>query len=202
MAQTYFNICPADCSTEFTYPALDSDQNCVGNVYLSQITDLWILPNSADDANAPFTDWSSGSHTLTANPSGIDNTEVLNAKTKWLTVVGDLPAPEKTVQRVHKRQDVTTNRRYTLNLIVYNLSNAQYAALRQYQCNPTSYTFWYGNDSHVFGKDTGLIPVGTDVDFPLGAGDTDVEQAVLTIIFEAKVDPERKVNPYADTDAS
>lgn len=202
MAQTYFNICPADCSTEFFFGALDADQNCPGDPKLSQITDLWIKPNTAGSSTVPFTSWTDGSYTLTANPTAIDNTNTDNTKVKWLTVVGGIDAPDKTVVRVHKRQDVTTNRRFTLNLVIYNLSNQQYESLRQLQCNPTSYTFWYGNDAHVFGKDTGLIPVQTDVDFPLGAGENDVEQANLTIVFESKVDPERKANPYSGADES
>lgn len=200
MAQTAFaNVCPADCSTDFEFPILDTDQNCAGVPNLSQLTDLWISPN--DSALSPFANWVTSGYTILANPTAIDNSVTDNSKVKWLTGVGGIDAAEKTVIRVQKFQDVTLKRRYTLTWTIYNLSNAQYEFLRALQCNPTNYAFWYGNSTHVFGKSTGIIPVLTDVDFPLGAGDGDVELATLTIAFESRVDPERKSNPYSDSDS-
>lgn len=202
MAVTLFsNTCPDNCSTAFDFLALDTDQNCPGELNLSQVTDLWMLPNEASDAQAPFSNWVDGGYTILANPTGIDNTDTTNAKTKWLTAVGEVPASEKTIFTVQKFQKVTTKRVFTLTLTVYNLSNAQYEFLRSLQCNPTNYTFWYGNSAHVYGKATGIVPTFTDVDFPLGAGEADVELATITITWEAKTDPERKSNPYSDSDS-
>ena len=203
MAQTaFFNVCPADCSSDFEFPALDTDQNCAGVPNLSQITDVWIRPiNAADDVEYPFDNWVTSGFTVLANPSAIDNTTTDNSTVKWLTGIGEIPAAEKTVIRVQKFQDVTLKRRYTLTFTIYNLSNLQYEFLRALQCNPTNYTWWYGNSSHVYGKATGIVPVFTDVDFPLSGGEGDVENAVVTIIFESKTDPERKSNPYSDSDS-
>lgn len=203
MAQTDFiKICPDDCTNGLQFPALDADQNCPGLPNLSQITDVWIKPNEAADTEVPFDDWVDGSYTVTSNPSAIDNTVTDNSKVKWLTGIGEIPAAEKTVIRVQKFQDVTLKRRYTLTFTIYNLSHAQYEFMRALQCNPTNYTWWYGNTAHVYGKATGIIPVFTDVDLPLAGGEGDVENAVVTIIFESKVDPERKENPYNDSGAS
>lgn len=200
MAQTTFsNVCPADCSEEFFFQALDADQDCPGIPDLSQITDLWIKPNTADSGEVPFTGWTDGVYTLTANPTAIDNSVTDNSKVKWLAVIGGIDAAEKVTARVHKFQDVIVKRRFTLTATILNLSDAQYEFLRSLQCNPTNYTYWYGNSAHVFGKATGITPVFTDVDFPLGAGENDYEQATLTLVFEARVDPERKSNPYSDT---
>lgn len=203
MAQTIFsNVCPADCTEEFLFPALDADQNCAGKPNLSQITDIWIKPNTAADATVPFEDWVDGSFTVTANPDAIDNAVTNNTKVKWITGIGGIDAPDKTVVRVHKFQDVTLKRRFTLTYQIFNLSDAQYEFLRALQCNPTSFTYWYGNTAHVYGKAEGITPVQTDVDFILGAGEGDVEQANLTLVFEARVDPERKANPYSASDSA
>lgn len=202
MALTLFsNTCPTDCSTEFDFPALDTDQNCASVPNLSQLTDLWMHPNSLSDSVVPFQNWVDGGYTVLANPTAIDNSVTDNSKCKWLTGVGGIDVPEKTQFTVHKRQKVTAKRLYTLTWTIYNLSNAQYEYLRSLQCNPTNYTFWYANDTHVWGKSTGIIPVATDVDFPLGAGEGDVEMATLTIQFESKTDPERKSNPYSESDS-
>lgn len=195
----FYNTCPDDCNTGFEFPALDTDQNCASVPSLSQLTDLWISPN--DSALSPFANWVNTGFTILANPTAIDNSTTDNSKVKWLTGIGGLDVPEKTVFTVHKRQKVTSKRLFTLTWQVFNLSNAQYEFLRSMQCNPTNFTFWYANDTHVWGKSTGIVPVSTDVDFPLGAGEGDVEQATLTIQFEAKVDPERKSNPYSDSDS-
>jgi hypothetical protein len=202
MALTLFsNVCPDGCSVDFEYPALDTDQNCPGDLNLSQVTDWWIKPNEAADTQVPFENWVDGGYTVLANPDSIDNTDTTNAKVKWLTAIGEVPASEKTVFTVQKFQKVTIKRVFTLTLTIYNLSNLQYEFLRALQCNPTNYTFWYGNSAHVYGKATGIIPTFTDVDFPLGAGEGDVELATVTITWESKTDPERKSNPYSDSDS-
>lgn len=202
MALTLFsNQCPDDCSTDFNFPALDTDQNCAYIPDLSQIGDVWFKPNEAADSEVPFENWVDGGYTVLANPDAIDNSVTDNSKVKWLTGLGEVAASEKTVFTVQKFQKVTIKRIYTLTLTVFNLSNAQYEYLRALQCNPTNYTFWYGNSAHVYGKATGIIPTFTDVDLPLGAGESDVEQAIVTITWESKVDPERKSNPYSDSDS-
>lgn len=199
MALTVFsNICPPDCSTEFTFLNLDTDQNCAGNPFLSQVTDLWIQPvGGTATAVSPFTGWTSVLSTITATAGAIDNTVTDNTKTRWITGVGNVDVPEKQVVRVQKFLDVTLKRRYTLNFEVYNLSNGNREFLVSLQCNPTNYRYWYGNTNHVFGSGTGIIPVYTDVDFPLGAGEADLEKATLTLQWESKTDPERRNNPYA-----
>lgn len=193
---TFANVCPADCSVEFEFLNLDTDQNCAGSQELSQITDVWMQPvGGTATAVSPFTNWAT---TPTVTAGAVDNSVADNTKTKWITGIGSVDAPDKTTVTVHKRLTVTLKRRYTLAMDVFKVdSQANYDYMRHLQCNPTNYRFWYANEAHAFGKDTGLIPVYTDVDFPLGAGDQDLEKAVLTIQWEAKIDPERRVNPYA-----
>lgn len=202
MALTLFsNVCPDSCSEDFSFLATDTDQDCAYVPDLSQIGDLWIKPNEAIDSRVPFNNWVDGGYTVLANPLAIDNTDTINAYVKWLTGLGGVAASEKTVFTVQKFQKVTIKRVFTLVLTIYNLSNAQYEFLRSLQCNPTNYTFWYGNSAHVYGKSTGIIPTYTDVDFPLGEGEGDVELATVTITWESKTDPERKSNPYSDSDS-
>ena len=200
MALTSFsNNCPPDCSDEFEFLALDTNQDCPFIPPLSQIGDVWFVPNGSD--MYPFANWVDGGYTVLANPTAIDNTDTVNAFAKWITGIGEVAASEKVVFTTHKFQKVTIKRVFTLVLTIYNLSNEQYEFLRSLQCNPTNYTFFYGNSFHVYGKATGIIPTFTDVDFPLGAGEADVELATLTITWESKSDPERKSNPYSDSDS-
>lgn len=172
------------CDTEFLFPALDVDQNCIGDVSLSQVVAVLIL---ADGATPP-SDWTS----KTAWADVVDNNDTSNSFVKYVTGVGFVETPEKTQLTVAKGVTINTIKTYTLTLEVFNLSNAQYAFLRSLQCNPTNYTFWIENaGGHLYGGSDGILPFLTDVDFPLLGGENDVEKAVLTIRYRSKCDPDR-----------
>lgn len=183
MAANNFCLCNT-CETEFSFPALDADQNCPGSPSLSQITGLLVVPDGA----ALPDDW-----TLKADwETVIDNDDTTNAFGKYMTGIGSVDTPEKTTIQIAKGVTVTTIRTYTATLEIFNLSDVQYEALRALQCNPTNYVFWLENaGGHIFGGASGLTPFLTDVDFPLGAGESDFERAVLTIQWRAKCDPPR-----------
>jgi hypothetical protein len=176
------NFCLCDTCDEFIFVALDADQDCAGVPNLSQVCGLLIIPDTAD---LP-TDWES----KTAWEAVIDNDT--EGAGKYLTGVGSIPEPEKNTITVAKGVEMTTIRDYTLTMEVYNLSNTQYTFLRSLQCNPLNYVFWPENVSgHIWGGSTGIAPRLTDVDFPLGAGEDELEKAVLTINWRSKCDPPR-----------
>lgn len=178
-----FCLCNDSCDTEyFVFPALDLDQDCAGVPSLSQVCGLVIIPSSADLPS----DWEDRD----AWGVVVDNSE--DGAGKYLTGVGRVDEPEDTNVVVAKGQVVKTISLYTLEIEVYNLSNTQYEFLRALQCNPLNYVFWFENVSgHLWGGPTGITPFLTDVDFPLGDGDGDLEKAVLTIQWRAKCDPPR-----------
>ena len=179
------NFCLCEtCDTEFYFGALDADQDCAGVPSLSQVSGLLIVPNSATLPS----DWESRA----AWDAVIDNDSTDNSFGKYLTGVGTIPEPEKTTLTIAKGVEITTIRDYTLTLEIFNLSSAQYEFLRSLQCNPLNYVFWIENVSgHLWGGSTGITPRLTDVDFPLGGGEGDVEKAVLTINWRSKCDPPR-----------
>ena len=179
-----FCLCEDTCETEFIWGALDADQDCAGVPSLSQVSGLLVIPDGA----ALPTDW----ETKADWTAVVDNDDTTNSKGKYITGVGNVPDPEKTTIIVAKGVTLTTIRGYQLILEIYNLSHIQYEFLRSLQCNPLNYVFWIENVSgHLFGGDTGISPFLTDVDFPMGGGEGDVEKAVLTINWRAKCDPPR-----------
>lgn len=201
MAETKFDLdltCPEDCSTEFLFKTLDADQDCPGTIEESQLTDLWISPKKtgATGKVLPFSGWTANTYTITGELANIDNSNTDNTKCKNLAIVGGVAVPDKTIITVHKRLRKTIRRRYTLQAQVFNLSHAQREFVRSLQCNPTNFTFWFGNQAYVWGKDTGIIPVFSDADLPLGAGEGDFENATILLEWEAKIDPERRENPF------
>lgn len=179
------NFCLCEtCETEFYFGALDADQDCSASPDLSQISGLLIVPDSA----ALPSDWES----RTAWEAVVDNDSTDNSYGKYLTGIGSIDESENTTVEIAKGQQITTIRLYTFILEVYNLSNTQYQFMLAMQCNPANYTFWPENVSgHLWGGSTGIAPTYTNVAFPLGAGDGDVEKAVLTIQWRATCDPPR-----------
>lgn len=183
MAVNNFCLCDT-CETEFLFPALDADQNCAGSPSLSQVTGILIIPTGV---TLP-TDWESKEDWEEV----IDNGDTVNSSGKYLTGIGSVDAPDKTIVTIAKGVQEITIRTYTLLLEVFNLSDAQYEFLRSIQCNPNNFTFWMENaGSHLFGGEEGISPTLTDVDFPLASAENDMEKATLTIQWRATCDPPR-----------
>lgn len=196
MANNFPSLCPTDCDGTVDFPAIEADQDCTTfSLYDSQVSDVWIMPNEATEG-APFSDWISGSFTVTANPSAIDNTVTDNTATKWLVGKGGVAAPDKTVEELPKFKDRISKRAYTLTFQVDNVSDGIYEFGRAVQCGSTAFKFWYANLSHVFGSADGIEPKSADCDFPLDEGRDGKMRAVFTFTYEATVDPERRTNPY------
>lgn len=198
MAINIFGDCPDDCNTILQLPALDVDQNCTSySLFESQLTDLWIKPNTA--LVTPFAGWGTGVISATdptASPASIINAALDNSAVKWVVGEGGVPAPDKTVQELPKFKDRVSKRTYTMTYTVKNMSDAHYNFGAALQCGDTNFTFWYGTTNHVYGSETGIEPKSIDVDFPKGEGRDDVETMVITIVWEAKGDPQRRLNPY------
>lgn len=187
--------CPDDCSDVNLLPAIVAEQDCTGyEQTLSQVCDLYILPSATDDI---FADWATTPTNVTpASGVGIDNTNTDNTKSKWLVGIGGVAEPEETIDEYPKLQRKVTERLYVLTFRVLNMVQAQYDFLRKLQCGDTSFTFYYGDlGGWVYGIEGGLSPNSVDVDFPHGGGNTDKNQAILTISFRANGDPDRHVNP-------
>jgi hypothetical protein len=194
MALINFLTCPEDCDTDVLLPAISQDQDCSTWVPKdSQVCDLFIVPTGAPD---PF------SWTVPATPADattIDNTEALNAAPKRLVGEGGIAVPEKRIIEYPKKKSRIADRDYTLQMRFRNLTDEMYAFLRQFQCGWTNFTFYYATvGGRLFGKQNAGIPVQrVDVDFPLGEGRDDKEEAILTIVWNADGDPDRWPNPFA-----
>lgn len=172
------------CDTEFVFTSLDTDQNCAGSPKLSQVAGVLIAPTGA---TLPA-DWTSRADWEAV----VNNTSVDNTSVRYLTGVGGVDVPEKQVIRVAKGYDILAYRTYSLVLDAYNLSDANRDFLRGFQCNPTNFRFWIETvDGSIFGGATGIAPNFSDADFPLGAGEADLEKGTLLLNWRATCEPAR-----------
>ena len=185
--------CPADCADTALLLAIPTNQDCASYpLNRSQIARLYIIPSGAPDI---FANWST---TPTAVSGAVDNTVTNNTKSKYLAGIGGVAVAEKTVTDYPFRKKRTTDRTYPLTFRMLNLSDDQYAFLRQIQCGTLGFTFYYGDLSdYVYGIAGGLVPDFIDVKFPKGEGNTDKNVAIISLSWKANADPQRKVNPLA-----
>lgn len=186
------SLCPSDCST-LNLPPIDGDQNCTSyDLDYSELTDLWIQPTGAV---APFSAWVPGVYTITPEPANVDNADITNGFSKWLVGAGGVAVPDKTTEELPKRRDRISLRTYTVTFNIPNVSDAMYEFGRAIQCGDVGFTFWYANLTHVFGSATGICAKSVDCDFPLDEGRDGRIRMIITLTFEAKVDPERRIKP-------
>lgn len=185
--------CPADCDIELSYPAISAEQDCTNyDQYLSQISDLYIIPDGAPDI---FASWST---TPTLVSGSIDNTVTDNSKAKWLVGIGFVTVPEKINTQYPKGKMKVTKRTYTMSFKVLNTSAAQRELLRKFQCGSTDFTFYYGDRADfAFGKSGGLVPKSIDADLPQEGDEDSKQYGTITITWEANADAERRINPAA-----
>lgn len=189
-----FLSCPADCSSVFTFPAIAAAQDCTTfDRFYSQVGYIYFIPTTAND---PL-DWTDPLVPVAESPSEIDNTNTDNTKVKYIVVEGELPVPDKQTEELPLRQMAISGRGYKLVATVKNMTDANREFLRNLQCNPTNYTFYYATvGGNIFGIAGGIVPTFTDADLPLNGGRDDREVGTILINFDSTDgDPKRYVNP-------
>lgn len=184
---------PADCDTGLNLVAIPANQDCILPPKLSQICDLYITPDGADE---PFV-WTLA--VPAANAVGIDNTVTDNSKSKQLTVKGGIGEPEEEEYAGAKRQTVITERTYTLTLEVSVVEDAMRNFVRQFESGWTGFKFWYANlGGGLFGPEAGIRPSSTNGRLPLDEADNGKETGTIIIQFISEEgSPIRNPNPYA-----
>lgn len=189
-----FLNCQTDCTSGTTYPALQADQSCIlFEKKLSQVNRIYFRPAGATDAF----DYTTPTAPATVSMS-IDNTAGDNSKTIELPGVGEIGEHEAIVTEYHDRQQRITQRNYTLNFVIDNLSTEMYAFLQAVQCGDLNFTFRHSTiGDWIFGGANSITPDFVNVQFVYGSGRDDVEQATIILMWGADGDPHRAPNPYA-----
>lgn len=188
--------CPDGCDEGLDFGALSVNQNCVEIPNLSQISDLYIIPDGAVDA---FNYSPGPDPTLVSG--GIDNTVLDNSKTKWLVGKGGMAEPEETLYNGPKGSRAIIKRRYTMEFEVSVKSDDTRDFLRQLECNPKNFIFRFGTVAgYLYGGEEGITPAFTNARLSLGNGDEDYELGIVVLEWETDAgagSAPRHVNPHA-----
>lgn len=172
-----FKICPDNCQAVVSYPSTHEDQDCTAfDLYESQVCGLVIMPEEAPQPS----DWTE----KLPWQGSINNAHIGRNFGKWLRGVGSVAVPQKTEVVYGRGTRFITQRIYGLVFRVHNLSSDQYQLLQAIQCDDRYYTFWYETLSgHIFGCTGGIVPLITDVDFPLEGTRGAIQYADISIRF-------------------
>ncbi len=197
MAINTFLTCPADCNDDLNLGALDIDQDCTNyDQYDSQICDFLLTPDSA--LNDPITWGEISPKTAEVDLDQIDNSSIDGTLSKLFSGIGEIGEPEEVVVNYPKGKTKVVKYIYTMNFRILNLSEDQYDTLRQFQCGWTSFKFRYGSLGGFLygGPNRGIIPKSARTIFPKGGGDTDKDECILRVTWEANGDPDRNISPF------
>lgn len=194
----FSNIGQIDCSTITCAGALGAmttqDQQCPENITQAEVNTLifWHPTLGTDITNWPV----GGSAGLVAGDFAIDNTDATDVNQKQLFGVGSIAEPEESEATINDFQSIVLNRRYTLTFTTYDLGDDTYDYLRKVQCGKVRPKFVFGDvGGYLYGIDGGIVPAKWTVAFPHNTGQDALNQAIITILFDADTDPDRVVNP-------
>jgi len=170
-----------DCSGCDLY-SLPAVPTCVIKPYFSQITQLVILPNTAQLPG----DWTmvgSWESVISNSTTSIGFGRVLNGK-------GGVSEPAETSVVLGKIDRQITRRRYTLDFEM--TINAQTRSLlRKIQRGSTEFRFWYFTSGEwFFGGEAGIKPLVVSASIPLLSGGNDFELGKIRIEFVSDIDPD------------
>lgn len=179
-----FLSCP-NCDDDLNLGPVEVVQDCTAyDQVFSQVCGVILLPNSAD---LPA-DWTDPAEWALA----IDNSITGTAKGRYLIGEGEIDEPDEDIDDYPYRQRRVSNRLYTVELTIKNLSLIQYDFLRQLQCGWVRFRFWIETvGGRLFGGETGIKPLLVGVSFIYSGGRDDREAAVLTLQYESDGDPPR-----------
>lgn len=179
-----FLSCPTDC-LDLDFGALDEDQECTSyDLEFSQVCGLIILPNEAPLPS----DWTS----LSDWEEVIDNMVTNNSKGRYIIGAGEVPPPEKFIGEYPKKVRRVLDRKYSVRMDIFNLSDNQYEFIRLLQCGPVKFRFWIETlGGHLFGGPSGIVPSWTDGELPLSPLRDGKEIGTALLNFFSDGDPDR-----------
>lgn len=176
--------CPSGCSSAL--PAV-SFNKCAPDVRISEITH--ILAGKGDAA--AFTDWTSGTEWGTRLDQSASGDKI-----RVLTVRASKPATTKTEQTATLNRKVVSNRHHVINILIDEMTDANYDFFRTTQCGEILFRMWFinNNTKDLYGGNAGIY--ATIFGEPIYDEGTGVLQKFVgTIEWDSAQDPPRVLNP-------
>lgn len=168
----------ADCVKFVTQECVDGIQLCESEI----CTALYSCPDPDDPTKPLFqpTDW-----TIEADwKAAIDNGDVCK-----INVIGDMPAPEQETLTLSKRRKKVGKKKFSLNLDIDEFSEANYEAMRKWECGASVFLWFQTIDGGLYGGENGIYLDITEANSPLTRGEGQYKKILLKAEWERSCHP-------------
>ena len=168
-------------------PAVEADF-CNPDINFGQIDRIFF-----NNEGNPMLDWTDVMEWNTR----LDNTTLADAtKIRWLHVIGDKPAPEKTTLDFSQGRQINTEKTHTVNVIVDETGPLNYALVQWLEDNASqNVRMWYSAGKYLYGGNEG-ISVKLELDDIIPQSDEELNTFNGTATWKGG-HPARIVNPIA-----
>lgn len=133
---------------------------------------------------------------LTARMS---NTSAAPNAIRYLTVMGDKPAPTKNEITMSKNRKIVTSKDHVVNLVIDETGEENYKFLQKSECG-TQYLALYVAGKYMFGGENNLIDmqeVSISIDDIHPQSNKELNTFIGTMSWNSKFSPTRVLNPLA-----
>jgi hypothetical protein len=182
----YPPLCNQQCGS-FILPDVNFE-DCNPEIHESQIEKIYVC----SDLEAPLNDWNDASEWATR----LAQTAGTATSIRELTVIGDMPLPEKTEKVISGGRKVQVNKDRTINFDIDELNDINYDAAISLQCAKKVKIWFQTRSGHLFGGNEG-IDADLDLDLFLSRAEGDIQLFQGTLKWKSDFAPRRIVSPIA-----
>jgi hypothetical protein len=185
MSVLLYPSCPTDCAGSLPDPLFN---DCTPVDGFGEIRYIYLAKANADDLTnvEDLAEWTTKLALAVSDPNAI----------RKFTVLGDMPAPEKTeIQRSGDRT-VTGLKRFQVIFEIDDDSDPNYEAHLLFECS-TKFKMWYETaDGMLFGGNEGVLPsISSDYIIPRASGE--LRKIMGVAKWTSKRSPLRCISPMA-----
>jgi DNA polymerase III psi subunit len=188
MSQNIIPTCPTGCDS--TAPLMDFDL-CNPAIYFGEIEKLYLMARDG----AVLEHWNDIVPALfKAELEGrISNSSVSVDAIREMHVSADMPEAAKDEIIISLGRKAYSPATHTLNVDIDDLSDLNYEAMRNLECNYLV-KIWFATKDHIYGGAEG-IEATAKLSLVIERGQKAIQKLKGTVTWEAKFSPERADNP-------
>lgn len=199
----FLPACPNACEIATEVAAASDNCITVAGIEPGEVTDIIFCEASPSDATLPTTPITT--HTIV----GLDADPTVNSAAilSWFgaidnsaggivhfEVIGNKPAPETTTTVGPKKKVITTSRKDTLEISIFNKTNLNYKWFQKFECGWTGF-IWYATEPFFYCGKNGMNVRVRATSAPLERGDG-LSSFNIILEWTARTSPVRDAKPF------
>ena len=176
--------CPTGCNSNLPENTYDF---CVQHIVTGEVEEVFLARGDAEC----FTDWTlPGEWAARISEDSLDPNAI-----RRFRGIGDFPAGANETIDISLCQKYYTEKTFTLNFDVEDVSDENYAFMRSLECNQVV-KGWFAAGGKLFGGNCGL-DVSVGANYVIERGCKTLHKIMLVFTWDSQFSPERCTNPIA-----